>query len=302
MSAAPVNFGDLVALAAALCWASTSLLARALSRALPPLWFNAFRCAVGALGMLLLLPWTLARADAGAITAIPLVLLVVSTILGIGIGDTAFFASMKRLGVSRAMPIASSYPLVTALLAVPLLGEPVTWALFGGMVLVGVGIWLVSSDEERTDDVGSGSPAHSALGLLLALVAAVGWAGSAVAVRPALETVNVLLATTIRLPIAVGLLVLVGRARAPRGRVRPLKLGRATIGWAVTAGLLTVASTTLFLWAVALIDSARTAALTSASPLFAAPLAVLLLGERLTRRVCLGIAASVAGVALIVGG
>ena len=302
MSVGPVGFGDLVALVAALCWASTSLLARALSRALPPLWFNAFRCAVGAFGMLLVLPWTLARAEAGAVTPEALALLVASTALGIGIGDTAFFASMKRLGVARAMPIASSYPLLTALLAVPLLGEPVTWALVGGMVLVGVGIWLVSGGEDRTDASGAAPGTYPALGLLLAVVAAVGWAGSAVAVRPALETVDVWLATTIRLPIAVGLLVLVGRARAPRGRLGPLKLGRATITWAVAAGLLTVASTTLFLWAVALIGSARTAALTSASPLFAAPFAVLLFGERLTRRICVGTVTTVVGIVLIVAG
>ena len=302
MSPGPVGFGDLVALAAAMCWASTSLLARASSRAMPPLWFNALRCAVGALGMLLLLPWTVARADLHGVTPTALVLLVASTVLGIGIGDTAFFASMKRLGVSRAMPIAGSYPLLTALLAVPLLGEPITWALVGGMVLVGVGIWLVTGEEDAAGIDQPGPGAHTALGLLLAGVAAAGWAGSAVAVRPALEAVDVLLATTIRLPIAAGLLVLVGRARSPRGRGNPLKLGRTTLAWAVVAGLLTVASTTLFLWAVALVGSARTAALTSASPLFAAPLAVLLLGERLTGRLALGIAITVGGVGLIVGG
>ena len=300
MALGPIAFGDLVALAAALCWASTSLLARALAGALPPLWFNALRCAVGGLGMLLLLPWTIARADLHAVTPTALGLLVASTVLGIGIGDTAFFASIKRLGVSRAMPIAGSYPLLTALLAVSLLGEPITWALVAGMVLVGIGIWLVTGAAEGNGVDAARGDHIAAVGLLLAAVAAVGWAGSAIAVRPALESVDVLLATTIRLPIAAALLVLFGRAR--RAQRHALKLGRPTIGWTGLAGLLTVASTTLFLWAVALVGSARTAALTSASPLFAAPLAVLLLGERLTRRLALGIAVTVAGVALIVAG
>ena len=290
-------FGDLVALSAALCWAGTSLLGRAQSRTMSPIFFNTLRYTVAAGFTLLALPWTLGRVDPDGVSPSALGLLLVSVITGMGIGDSAFFESMKRLGVSRAMPIASSYPLLTGLLAVWLLGEPLTGLLMAGMLLVGIGIWLVTGEGRETVGVGL-KPGDFATGLLLAALAAIGWAGSAIAVRPALETVDVVLATTIRMPIAAVLLLLFSRARLRREQLP--KLSRATIISSLIAGAATMASTTLFIWAVALLGAGRTAAVTSASPLFAAPLAVLLFGERLTLRLALGIAVTVAGLVLIV--
>jgi drug/metabolite transporter (DMT)-like permease len=141
--------GDLVALAAAFGWAGSSILARATSRFIPAAWYNALRIAVAAGVLVLLLPWTLARTDPGAVTGTDLALLLGSVFAGFGIGDTAFFESMRRLGVARAMPIAGCHPLVTALLAVGLLGEPVTGALLLGVVVVSVGVWLVTTDSAR---------------------------------------------------------------------------------------------------------------------------------------------------------
>ena len=73
-------------------------------------------------------------------------LLFVSVLTGFAIGDTAFFEAMRRIGVARAAPVAGSHPLVTALLAVAFLGEPVTLALLLGIVVIGVGVWLITTD------------------------------------------------------------------------------------------------------------------------------------------------------------
>jgi drug/metabolite transporter (DMT)-like permease len=63
-----------------------------------------------------------------------------------------------------------------------------------------------------------------------------------------------------------------------------------------------VASATLFLWSVDLAGAARTAALSSVSPIFSATIAVLLLGEQMTPRLALGMGVSLAGVlAILVG-
>src|SRR6185437_7699935 len=115
----------------------------------------------------------------------------------------------------------------------------------------------------------------------------VGWAMSTVLVRPALDEVDVMVASTIRLPFAT-LVLVVAALRLRRIDSRRLDLKRGMLAWLIFAGLLTVASATLFLWSVELAGAARTAALSSVSPIFAASIAVLVLGEHLTIRLVVG--------------
>ena len=49
--------------------------------------------------------------------------LTVSIVAAIGIGDTVFFESTRAIGLSRAMTIATTYPVGAALLAAAFLGR-----------------------------------------------------------------------------------------------------------------------------------------------------------------------------------
>ena len=168
-----------------------------------------------------------------------------------------------------------------------------------GVVVIGVGVWLITTDRVVPPaGVGIGSNAMM-LGVSLTLVAAVGWAASTVLVRPALTEVDPLVASTIRLPFAT-LVLVVAALRLRRIDSRGLVLKPTTTAWLIFAGLLTLASATLFLWSVDLVGVARTAALSSVSPIFSATIAVLLLGEQLTPRLALGMGVSLAGVLAIV--
>jgi drug/metabolite transporter (DMT)-like permease len=291
----PIALGDVAALICAISWGGTSLMARAVSRELPPIWFNALRCLVGTLAVVAILPWTLSRSDLSTLTPVAVGLLLGSVVLGMGIGDTAFFASIRRLGVARAMPIASSYPLLTALIAVPTLGEAVTLPLVVGIIVVSLGVWLLTSDGSRA---AAARHADFMPGVLLAVVASLGWALSSIFVRPALHTVDVILATTIRTPMAAALLLLVGYLRIARTPFP--KLSRSAAFWMLISGIVTTFSASLFLLAVDLVGAARTAALSSASPLFVAPLAFVLFGERPSVRLVVGIAITVVGIVVVV--
>ena len=66
-----------------------------------------------------------------------------SGILAGFLGMWTYFWALKMGATSRVVPIAASYPLVTALLGMLLLGEQVTLLRFLGIVLIVVGIWLV---------------------------------------------------------------------------------------------------------------------------------------------------------------
>jgi drug/metabolite transporter (DMT)-like permease len=297
-----VEAGDLVALAAAIGWAGTTVMARYISRAIPSVWYNALRIAIASAAMLVIAPWTLGNADLAKVTLTGLGLLMASVLAGFALGDTLFFESMRRIGVARAAPIAGCHPLVTAVLAVTFLGEPITLALMLGVVVIGVGVWLITTDKTANAAPGRG-PRHGLwLGVILALIAAVAWASSTVLVRPALREMDPLVASTIRMPFATVVLLLAA-LRLRRIDSRKLELTPGLVGWLIVAGLMTVVSAGLFLWSVDLAGAARTAALSSASPIFSATIAVLLLGEQMTARLALGMGISLAGVlAIVVGG
>src|SRR3954467_1338471 len=295
----PVEAGDLVALAAALGWAGTTIMARYISRAIPAVWYNAFRIAIASAVMLAVAPWTVGQADLSRVSAWALGLLVISVLAGFTIGDTAFFESMRRIGVARAAPIAGCHPLVTALLAVAFLGEPITLALLLGVMVIGIGVWLITTDKAANAMPTRGARSGMLIGVVLALVAAVSGASSTVLVKPALHEMDALTASTIRLPFAT-LVLLLAASRLRKMDSRRLVLKPGTIVWLIVAGLMTVVSATLFLWSVDLAGAARTAALSSASPIFSATIAVLLLGEQMTARLALGMGVSLAGVLAIV--
>ena len=67
-----------------------------------------------------------------------------SVLIGLAVGDSLNIRAMHAIGVSRAMPISSTYPIITALLAVVFLGEEMSLRLGLGIVLVVAGVYLVA--------------------------------------------------------------------------------------------------------------------------------------------------------------
>ena len=85
---------------------------------------------------------------AGA-TALDQRMLVLSGFVGIVVGDQAWLLAMQRIGARRVIVVDVIKPFVAALLAVPLLGEPLRWGVALGMCVTLAGILVVSL--ERTD-------------------------------------------------------------------------------------------------------------------------------------------------------
>jgi len=68
---------------------------------------------------------------------------VLSGILAGGIGVIAYYKVLQIAPTSKVVPIAASYPLVTAILSMLFLGEKITPERFIGTILVVTGIYLV---------------------------------------------------------------------------------------------------------------------------------------------------------------
>lgn len=280
--------GEFLALGSAVAWAFTSIAMRQV--ALGPLWrASVVRMLVGG-ALLLLYAWPTGGIDR-ALASPPAAWawLLGSTISSMVVGDSLYFMAGARIGVSRALPIASSFPLLSTAGAVLFLGEEPTYALLAGSVLVVAAVTVISAE------LAPGGGRLDLLGVGLALMAAMTWATSGLLLGPALGYLDPVAANTIRFPIGALLFAAYVGVVRPRERFTPRLLVLACLG-----GVGTVFSALLFLGGIAEAGVARGVALNATSPVFTAVLAAWLLRERVTRQTYLGIALSVAGSALLV--
>ena len=334
--------GELAALGSAFLWALTNTVMGSQSGRVPALVISTMRCLYAALFLGVI---AVAFVVTGGFTypsARSALAIAAAGTLGLGIGDTLYIGSLRRVGVSRAFPISmAAYPLLTVVLAIALLGEDITVPVALGTVLIIAGIYLIVSrgEEDRpgsgnaddTDEApinahGERDPSyqrpstslgvfgvpivsrllaascrvpHAARGLALVLVATILWAVSSVWLRPAAEGVQPVLVQALRLPPA--LLVTAAITAAAGHSLRPDRYGRRALGALLVSGVVgTGFGSLLFVVAVQEAGAARTAVLSSTAPLFGLPMAALMLGERVTWRIGLGTALSIAGIWLVV--
>jgi drug/metabolite transporter (DMT)-like permease len=223
-----------------------------------------------------------------------------SGIVGQAVGDTLYINALGFLGVSRTFPITNSaYPFITFLLAVLLLGEPVTWTLPVGGALIVVGItWIVL--EQRRADAAGDVKVELIRGVAFALAAASAWAAATIWLRGQQGNLDALGAASLRIPAAAAavwatIVMTRGRGEQPLRETTPRSIGVVAVAGVLGTGVGSI----LFIYAVAEIGAARTAFLTTSAPVFALPMGVLFLAEKLTSRTLLGTAVTIAGIWLV---
>jgi drug/metabolite transporter (DMT)-like permease len=292
--------GQLAALAAALLWAVASLAYGRLGQSASPLQLNLLKglVAIALLGLTLLL----VGQPLPATGPLPPALLALSGVLGIGIGDTAFFAALVRLGARRALLLETLAPPLAALLAWGALGEALAAAAWAGIGLTVLGVaWVIS---ERTPAAAI-TREQAKQGIGWGLLAAAAQAGGAVLSRAALagSALSPLWGALLRL--SAGTLLVAGLLGAWQWR----RSGRASWPhWSPrflgAIALTASGSTYLGIWlqqtALKLAPAGIAQTLGATSPLFVLPIAVSL-GERVSGRAVLGALVAVGGIALLFG-
>lgn len=290
--------GELSGIGSAAAWAITGLVMKMLSgKASAPV-VNGLRCAVSMLLFLSALAAAGRLHELGQLQWLPVGLVVLSGLIGVGAGDALFIRSMNMIGAARAMPISGSYPLFTLMLSVLFLGETLTPQLALGIVLTVVGVGMLA--------IAPGLGWKSALsllrgrelaGLLLTVFTAFLWATSTTVLKVGLEGLDGLISNVIRMgTAAVMLLALAGVT--DRNSLNLRRVESRWFLWLCVAGFLGTLSSALFVTSVVHAGAAKAAALSSTAPLFGLPLAMYA-GERVTKRIVLGTVLTVAGIWLL---
>jgi len=228
-----------------------------------------------------------------------IVWLSLSGLLGLTIGDTAFFAALNRLGPRRTLLMSALTPAVTAIIAIPVLTESLDWSILVGMGLTMFGVVWVIMERSGTGVPRSETSATLKAGVLFALVNVTCQASGNVLTKLGAGDSSALEISIVRLLVGiVGLLAvivfrpnLMDGVRAWKSRELVLLAASTFLGtylgiWLMNAGLKyahTAVATTL----------------NSTSPIFILPLAYFVLKEKITLRAALGALIATFGVAIL---
>ncbi|MEN9233300.1 MAG: DMT family transporter [Gloeomargarita sp. DG02_5_bins_242] len=283
--------GEWAALGAALLWASMSRIYADWGRTFAPLLLNWLK------GVLALAMFALTLAGRGEgwppVGGWPLVGLAVSGILGIGVGDTAFFAALNSLGAQRTLLMDTLSPMLVTLLAWLTLGEQIEPVRLLGMVLTVTGVAVTVTERPVTVR----ERFHLWPGLAWGMIFALSQAAGVVLSRWALadSPLTPVWSTTIRLTAGVLVLGLgVARPECAPGWRALRKHPRWLWGLAGTAFLSTYVGIWLQQTALKWAPAGIAQTLSSTSPLFALLLARAA-GERVSRRAWLGVGMALVG-------
>ena len=283
-----IVLGVLAAITSAVSWGAATILIKVGMRNKNPVTVNIFRLYVVSIIFAAIF---LINGTFSIITSLPAKLLLVAFVsaqFGFVIGDYFYFHALNLLGVSRTVPITSTYPLWAILWAFLFLGRNVTPQIVIGAFLVVAAIIIVrrAEEEEHADPKG----------FLFALLAPISWSLAILTMDWLTGSIDVLPLAGLRMMLAaLGVSVFLPRYGS---ELRSITLREAAVltGAAVLGLLIGQYS---FVYSVNLVGSEIAAPVSSINPIVASALAIVLLGEPPNRRILEGLILAVLGVVLI---
>ncbi|MCD4748396.1 MAG: DMT family transporter [Thermoanaerobaculales bacterium] len=291
-----IPVGEAACLGAALLWAGSLQLfagpiARHGARAV-----NLFKCtfATVLLGLTLLATggWSAMEGASG----VNLLLVALSGIVGLTIGDTALFGAVNRIGTHRSLLLQTTAPVFAVGLAWPL-GERLNTGQWVGALVIFLGVVIVlSGDHTVASDTGS----RRGIGVIIGLVAALGQGAGVVIAKAGMATVPVLPATFVRLGVGALGLIFIALATSGLGRTIQACSDRSSLPRLAIASLFgTYLAMLLMMTGVAWAPASVAAVLLATPPIFSLILESVIGRRWPSARGLAGTVIAVIGVALL---
>jgi drug/metabolite transporter (DMT)-like permease len=282
--------GTALALLYVFLWSSAFVPSRVLSRLGQPLWVLTVRFAIASLLM------------AGVVTALrrPWPRTVASWVQIAGYGILAnvlylgcTYEALRHLSSGMGAIIASTNPLLLALVAPGLLDEPLTPRKIAGLLL-GFGGVLVAMAAR------AGTQAARPVDVLLAFIGVVALVGSTLVFKRLRNPEDLLAANTVQLGTAS--LVLLPVAVLLEGTPHLVPTASFSLSLAYLVLVMSVGATFLWFWLLRHGEASRVSAFYFLTPIFGLGLGAVLLGESVRPLDGLGLAAVAAGIVLVQSG
>ncbi len=211
-----------------------------------------------------------------------------------------YYFAIRHIGPSRTLPVATSTPAVTALLAALWLDEPLSLRMFLGLGLLIGGITAVVRAEPARPAGGAGyTPRQRALGWLSAGATTFLWSLSSVIIKVIVADIPplgaMMLAIWIGVPVAWMVALGFESERAPR------EIPRGNWRWIFCAALCQTLAVPSYAAALARTYAVNVSSVTAMQPLFAILIAHLFVreAENVTPRLILGGSLTVGGTLMV---
>lgn len=292
--------GITAALATAVSWATCAIFFTSASRRVGTLSMNHYRTLFGTLLLAAAHIATFGTVLPAA-TSLQATTLLASGVIGVVIGDLFLFQAYLDIGPRLGMLVMSTGPILTALMAWPMLGERLgAYAWLGILVTMAGTVWVVAEEHGKEP---SKRHRHLRRGLIFTLISAFCQSFGYVIAKPAMmgdHGVDPLSAALIRVAAGAAGFWIIGVAKSHTPRAfadfRNARAMLMTFGGAVTGPFIGI---WLSLTALKLIPAGVASTLISTMPLVILPMVILVYRERVSWRAAVGAAIAVAGIAIL---
>ena len=292
------NFqGELAALSGAFLWAVSSAAYSLLGQKISALKLNLFKglIAIALIFLTLIISGKLET----EVNLFTINLFLMSGIIGIGLGDTAFFYALKNIGARRTLLMATLSPPITALLGLVFLEEQLTFGAWCGIFITGIGVaWVIS---ERTPGVVI-SNINIKQGIVWAILAAIANSTGIILSRFALLFSEIIPLWSTLFRLIGGIIIVVFLLLLQRTRQEKSEKINWSIKLRIDIFIVTFGGTYLGIWlqqtSLKYASAGIAQTLLATSPIFIIPIAVKM-GEKISIRSIFGVLVAVIGISFL---
>ncbi len=306
MQASPeLIIGSLIGLLGAALYGLSVVVYRSQSDEIRPIAISSIKMWV-ALPFMIIVVFIFPGFDSVFLPLATVAILGISVTLGAVIGDTIYLWSQERIGVSYAFPIAMSFPIMTYFLTIVFLGETLILSRLAGAIIAVIGVILISNEQNRNQvsvDENEEEPTRRRLdlwGLAGALMTAVLYATGTTLLQVGIEGVDPISGSFVRIVFGSIAFVPMFAVARHQGMTWPTRKATTRV---IIAGFFGMAvGSLLYVSAVAMVGAAIMSVIASVAPLFAIPVSVFVLKEKLTPLALIGVFLTLTGIVLVVIG
>jgi drug/metabolite transporter (DMT)-like permease len=322
-------YGEVMAILTVLSFAISIVLTRRIENHFTPIYQNMVRSYVGLITFLTI---SLAFGILFELFLLPIfvmLMLVLSILFNVILGDTAYLYSQKILGPAKALAIGNISPFFTFLFAAVFLRRPITIQMILSGILIGVGVFIIikgkesngignivdkttqiTPDESELKEKISKGTINTTKGLLWALFASISWAfGFAISDYSfnqankilGLGILSTMLAMVIRFLFASLLLSSIACVEWRNKSSKSLPRNRSIWGILVLSSILSYSLGSIFFGeAVHVVGASIMSLISTAMPLFTIPFSYFINKETLSKEGFIGVIITILGVVLII--
>lgn len=310
-------YGEIAAILTNVSFALSYVLARRIENEATPIFQNAVRTIIGFVTFFIICLAFGIFIHVFSLSIILIVVLMMSILFTITIGDTAYLQSQKTLGPAKALAITTTSPFFTILFSIIFLNRPFSILMIFSGFFIGLGVIIITKQNKKRADITillnqqnnrneNQKRIKTLKGTLWALVAAISWAiGIAISdysITQVKITLNLgLLATMVAMLIRYAFASLILSTMAfIEGKRKPFPRGKKTWKILIISAIVSNTIGSIFFGeAVHYAGASFMSLISTALPLFTIPFSYIINKEKLSKIDYLGVILTLIGVLLI---